>query len=67
MKNKFIFSIICGISILVTACGSSSNGKPMSAAQLAEHNETVAKVQQVETLLDVVPNMEADDIIQRSH
>ena len=67
MKNKFIFSIICGISILVTACGSSSNGKPMSAAQLAEHNETVAKVQQVENLLDVVPNMEADDILQLSH
>ena len=52
---------------MMAACGGSSNGNPMSAAQLAEHNETVAKVQQVETLLDVVPNMEADDILQLSH
>ena len=52
---------------MMAACGGSSNGNPMSAAQLAEYNETVAKVQQVENLLDVVPNMEADDILQLSH
>ena len=51
---------------MMAACGGSSNGNPMSA-QLAEYNETVAKVQQVENLLDVVPNMEADDILQLSH
>ena len=67
MTNKFLFPIICSIAIMMAACGGSSNGNPMSAAQLAEHNETVAKVQQVETLLDVVPNMEADDILQLSH
>lgn len=67
MTNKFLFPIICSIAIMMAACGGSSNGNPMSAAQLAEYNETVAKVQQVENLLDVVPNMEADDILQLSH
>ena len=66
MTNKFLFPIICSIAIMMAACGGSSNGNPMSA-QLAEYNETVAKVQQVENLLDVVPNMEADDILQLSH
>ena len=67
MTNKFLFPIICSIAIMMAACGGSSNGNPMSAAQLAEYNETMAKVQQVENLLDVVPNMEADDILQLSH
>ena len=66
MKNKFTFSIICGIAIVMAACGRSSNGKPMSGAKLAEYNETEAKVQQVENLLDVVPHMEADEILQLS-
>ena len=66
MKNKFTFSIICGISILMTACGGSSNGTPMSAAQLAEYNETVAKVQQIENLLCAINGMEPNDAIQLS-
>ena len=66
MTNKFLFPIICSIAIMMAACGGSSNGNPMSAAQLAEYNETMAKVQQVENLLDVVPKMETDEILQLS-
>ena len=67
MKNKLTYPLICCIAMMMAACSGLSNGKPMSGAQLAEYNETVAKVQQVENLLDVVPNMEADDILQLSH
>ena len=66
MKNKLTFPLICGIAIVMAACGGSSNGKPMSDAQLTKYTETAAKVQQVENLLDVIPQMEADEILQLS-
>ena len=51
MKNKLTILLICSIAITMVACGGSSKGKPMSGAQLAEYNETVVKVQQIEILL----------------
>ena len=66
MKNKLTFPIICGIAMMMTSCGGSSNGKPMSDAQLMKYNKTEAKVQQVESMLDVVPKMNADEILQLS-
>lgn len=66
MKNKITFPLICGIAILMAACGGSSNGKPMSDDQLTKYTEIAAKVQQVENLLDVIPQMEADEILQLS-
>ena len=64
MKNKLL--LICGIAMMMAACSGSSNGKPMSGAQLAEYNETVAKVQQIENLLCEVNGMEASDALQLS-
>lgn len=64
MKNKITFPLICGIAIVMAACGGASNGKPMSDAQLTKYTEIAAKVQQVENLLDVIPQMEADEILQ---
>ena len=66
MKNKLTFPLICGIAIVMAACGGSSNGKPMSDAQLTKYTETAAKVQQVENLLDVIPHMDANEILQLS-
>lgn len=66
MKNKITFPLICGIAVVMAACGGSSNGKPMSDAQLTKYTEIAAKVQQVENLLDVIPQMEADEILQLS-
>lgn len=66
MKNKITFPLICGIAIVMAACGGSSNGKPMSDDQLTKYTEIAAKVQQVENLLDVIPQMEADEILQLS-
>ena len=66
MKNKLTFSLICGIAIVMAACGGSSNGKPMSGARLTEYNETVAKVQQIENLLCDINGMEASDALQLS-
>lgn len=66
MKNKLTFPLICGIAIVMAACGGSSNGKPMSDAQLTKYNKIEAKVQQVESMLDVIPKMEADEILQLS-
>ena len=43
-----------------------SKSKPMSGADLIEYNETVAKVQQVETLLADISGMEASDALQLS-
>ena len=67
MKNKLIFSLICGIAIVMTACGGTSSSKPMSGAKLAEYNETVAKVQQVENLLADIYGMEPNEALQLSH
>ena len=66
MKNKLTFLLISGIAMMMAACGGSSKGKPMSGAQLAEYNETVAKVQQIENLLCEVNGMEASDALQLS-
>ena len=66
MTNIRLILIISAAIGLLTSCGNMSNGKPMSGAKLAEYNETKAKVQQVENLLDVVPHMEADEILQLS-
>ena len=66
MNNKLTFPLICAIAIVMAACGGSSNGKPMSDAQLTKYNKTEAKVQQVESMLDVIPKMEADEILQLS-
>lgn len=66
MKNKITIPFIFGISIMMVSCVWTPKGQPMSGPTLAEYNETIAKVQQVENLLEVVPNMEADDIIQLS-
>ena len=66
MKNKLTSVLICGIAMMMAACSSSSNGKPMSGAQLAEYNETVAKVQKIENLLCEVNGMEACDALQLS-
>ena len=66
MKNKLTSILICGIAMMMAACSSSSNGKPMSGADLIEYNETVAKVQQVETLLADISGMEASDALQLS-
>ena len=64
MKNKLTPILICGIAIMMAACGGSSHGKPMSKSMLAQYNETVVKVQQIENMLDVVPHMEANEILQ---
>ena len=66
MKNKLTFLLISGIAMMMAACGGSSNGKPMSGAQLAEYNETVAKVQKIENLLADISGMEASDALQLS-
>ena len=66
MKNKLTSVLICGIAMMMAACSSSSNSKPMSGAQLAEYNETVAKVQKIENLLCEVNGMEASDALQLS-
>ena len=66
MKNKLTSVLICGIAMMMAACGGSSNGKPMSSARLTEYNETVAKVQQIENLLCEVNGMEASDALQLS-
>ena len=47
MKNKLTFSLICSIAIIMVACGGSSERKPISGQQLAEYQETIAKVQKV--------------------
>ena len=49
--NKCVTAIICGIAIVMAGCGGASNGKPISGQQLAEYQETIAKVQKVEDLL----------------
>ena len=64
MKNKLTYPLICCIAMVMAACSSSSNGKPMSGTKLAEYNETVAKVQQIENLLCEVNGMEASDALQ---
>ena len=66
MKNKLTFLLICGIAMMMAACSGSSKGKPMSGDKLTEYNETVAKVQQVETLLADISGMEASDALQLS-
>jgi hypothetical protein len=66
MKNKLTSILICGIAMMMAACSGSSKGKPMSGAQLAEYNETVAKVQQIENLLCDINGMEASDALQLS-
>lgn len=65
-KHRLTILAITAIGLL-TSCGNMSKGKPMSESMLVEYNSTAAKVQQVENLLDVVPNMEANDILQLSH
>lgn len=65
-KHRLTILAIAAIGLL-TSCGNMSKGKPMSESMLVEYNSTAAKVQQVENLLDVVPNMEANDILQLSH
>ena len=66
MKNKLTYPLICCIAMMMAACSGSSNGKPMSGAQLAEYNETVTKVQAIENLLCEVNGMEASDALQLS-
>ena len=66
MKNKLTFLLICCIAMMMAACGGSSNGKPLSNAKLAEYNETVAKVQQIENLLCDINGMEASEALQLS-
>lgn len=65
-KHRLTILAIAAIGLL-TSCGNMSKGKPMSESMLVEYNSTAAKVQQVENLLGVVPNMEANDILQLSH
>ena len=67
MKNKLTFSLICSIAIIMVACGGSSERKPMSGQQLAEYNELVSNVQQVENLLCNVEGMESSDALQLLH
>lgn len=67
MKNKLMFSLICSIAIIMVACGGSSERKPMSGQQLAEYNELVSNVQQVENLLCNVEGMESSDALQLLH
>ena len=66
MKNKLSFPLICSIAMMMAACSGSSNGKPMSGADLTVYNETVAKVQQIENLLCDINGMEASDALQLS-
>ena len=66
MKNKLTFLLICGIAMMMAACSSSSNGRPMSGTKLAEYNETVTKVQTIENLLCDINGMEASDALQLS-
>lgn len=68
MKNKLPFSLICSIAIIMVACGGSSERKPISGQQLAEYQETIAKVQRVEDLLCEINGvkMDATDALQLS-
>ena len=66
MKNKLTFLLICGIAMIMAACGGSSNGKPMSGTKLAEYNEMVTKIQTIENLLADIYGMEASDALQLS-
>lgn len=66
MKNNLTILLVCGIAITMAACDGASKGKPMSGVQLAEYNETVAKVQQIENLLCEINGMESSDAIQLS-
>ena len=68
MKNKLPFSLICSITIIMVACGGSSERKPISGQQLAEYQETIAKVQKVEDLLCEINGvkMDATDALQLS-
>ena len=66
MTNIRIILLVLVTTALLTSCGNMSNGKPMSGADLIEYNETVAKVQQVETLLADINGMEASDALQLS-
>ena len=68
MKNKLTFSLICSIAIIMVACGGSSERKPISGQQLAEYQETIAKVQKVEDLLCEINGvkMDATDALQLS-
>ena len=67
MKNKITIPLIFGIAIMMVACVWTPKGQPMSGTQLAEYNETVAKVQKIENLLCDINGMEASDALQLSH
>ena len=66
--NKCVAAFICGIAIIMVACGGTSEGKPISGQQLAEYQETIAKVQKVEDLLCEINGvkMDATDALQLS-
>ena len=66
--NKCVAAFICGIAIIMVACGGTSEGKPISGQQLAEYQETIAKVQKVEDLLCEINGMKMDatDALQLS-
>lgn len=66
MKNKITIPLIFGIAIMMVACVWTPKGQPMSGTQLAEYNETVAKVQKIENLLCDINGMEANDALQLS-
>ena len=66
MKNKNTIPLIFGIAIMMVSCVWTPKGQPMSGTQLAEYNETVAKVQKIENLLCDINGMEASDALQLS-
>lgn len=66
MKNKIKIPLIFGIAIMMVSCVWTPKGQPMSGTQLAEYNETVAKVQKIENLLCDINGMEANDALQLS-
>ena len=66
MKNNITIPLIFGIAIMMVACVWTPKGQPMSGTQLAEYNETVAKVQKIENLLYDIDGMEASDALQLS-
>lgn len=66
MKNKITIPLILGIAIMMVACVWTPKGQPMSGTQLAEYNETMAKVQKIENLLCDINGMEANDALQLS-
>lgn len=66
MKNKITIPLIFGIAIMMVSCVWTPKGQPMSGTQLAEYNETVAKVQKIENLLCDINGMEANDALQLS-